>query len=623
MAPKSSAASSSSRSSKIAPPNASHPAARAGLIDAALSSRQHAHPASYHSFISSKYLSPPTSSSSARGKRPPPSPLAPPLPDAIPASVVQERLIRWFEGVKTDRGMPWRKDVDARIAEKDGGMTTAQRSQRGYEVWVSEIMLQQTQVAAVIPYYNRWLTLFPTIASLASASDDAVNSAWKGLGYYSRAKRLLEGAKRVQKEFKGRMPETVEDLLKVDGIGPYSAGAISSIAFGKRAPMVDGNVTRVLSPNLDASPPVSATDINDKPLLNPPGTFNQALMELGATVCTPRNPDCGSCCLKDVCLGYAEVRAARAAKPTPTEQVPVADIEDLCTVCTPFDPSSSAFEVTQYPQSKEKKAVREEETVVGIVEWTCSTSGESKDGSRKVLLVKRPEKGLLAGLWEFPALDLPTTSPSTPASRSRSLQSHLSSLIPTLPPLTPSSSPPTTSPTLTSTSSLGSVLQVYSHQKRLYHITRLIFSSPCPPILSSTLTTKAKWVDATQVEDTVTGGAAGKCWAVRNGKKPEGFGVLLSNLGKGGPGKKAAAGGTKKANGGTAKRRRKDRSSEEEAEESDDGWLVSDDEEVEVVRKKAKKTAVKVVEEVSVVEVKTEEPRRKRPVIVVSDSESE
>ncbi|ORY37173.1 DNA glycosylase, partial [Leucosporidium creatinivorum] len=220
------------------PPNESHPAR--AQIPTALT-QGHPHSSSYHSFITSPYF--PTPSSSAPPKKR--ARVAPSVPDLVEsplqAHVLHEKLLAWYDGVKESRSMPWRKEKEV---EK---MSREERTQRAYEVWVSEIMLQQTQVSTVISYWTRWMERFPTVSALAAADQEEVNEVWKGLGYYSRASRLLSGAKKVVNEFGGEIPETAEGLLEVDGIGPYSAGAISSIAFGARSAMVDGNVQRVLS----------------------------------------------------------------------------------------------------------------------------------------------------------------------------------------------------------------------------------------------------------------------------------------------------------------------------------------------------------------------------------------
>lgn len=301
-------------------------------------------------------------------------------------------------------------------------------------------MLQQTQVATVISYYKRWMEKMPTVAALANADPELVNECWKGLGYYSRATRLQAGAKKVVGEFDGRVPETVDELLQVYGIGPYSAGAISSIAFARRSPMVDGNIQRVLSRLTALHAPATAKpttnfiwaladvlvpaqpirdDDDDKKASarvggpNTPGAWNQALMELGATVCTPKNPKCTECPLSEECLAFAEVRPIQTPEPFQSiagliekvlsRQVRLAsskkrlepasvDIEDLCTLCAPIDDlKPSEHSVTVYPMAKERKKPREEETAVCVLEWR-RTGATNKDG-HKVLLVKRPEKG--------------------------------------------------------------------------------------------------------------------------------------------------------------------------------------------------------------------------------------
>ena len=219
-------------------------------------------------------------------------------------------LLRWFRGAQRD--LPWRRTSDP------------------YAIWVSEMMLQQTQVATVIPYYELWMARFPTLRALAEASEDEVLHAWQGLGYYSRARNLLNGAREVVRRFGGRLPSTVDELRSLPGIGPYTAGAIASIAYNVPAPIVDGNVIRVLS-RLFAL----RGDPKKAPLKNrlwelaaeliPLGhasEFNPALMELGATVCTPVNPKCAACPLAEACearrLGIQDQLPETAARPTVT-----------------------------------------------------------------------------------------------------------------------------------------------------------------------------------------------------------------------------------------------------------------------------------------------------------------
>jgi A/G-specific adenine glycosylase len=203
-------------------------------------------------------------------------------------------LVRWYE--RHQRPLPWRDTRDP------------------YAIWVSEIMLQQTQVATVIDYYGRWMQRFPTVRALATASEDDVLHAWQGLGYYSRARRLREGAKVVLERYRGNLPSDAEERVRIPGVGRYTAGAISSIAYGKRAPIVDGNVTRVLSRlhGLEGDPQKAALARElwkraaELVVAGPPSSVNQGLMELGATVCTPRAPNCTHCPFAASCVAKRE-----------------------------------------------------------------------------------------------------------------------------------------------------------------------------------------------------------------------------------------------------------------------------------------------------------------------------
>lgn len=199
----------------------------------------------------------------------------------------------WYELRKRD--LPWRKTRDP------------------YAIWVSEVMLQQTQVKTVLGYYQRWMTRFPTVTALATADDADVLHAWQGLGYYSRARRLLSGARAVLERHGGVLPRDPAALLALPGIGPYSAGAIASIAFGLPEPLVDGNVVRVLCRLFalrgdPAKAPLKAQLWQLARSLVPadkPSEFNQSLMELGATVCTPTSPRCAECPVAKHCRGLA------------------------------------------------------------------------------------------------------------------------------------------------------------------------------------------------------------------------------------------------------------------------------------------------------------------------------
>lgn len=257
-----------------------------------------------------------------------------------------DTLIEWFH--KNRRDLPWR------------------RTQDPYKIWVSEIMLQQTTVVTVIPYYERFLKRFPALKVLARAPEEEVLKLWSGLGYYSRARNLHRAAQQVMKDLKGKIPQTAEDLQTLPGIGRYTAGAVASIAFGERAPILDGNVIRVLSRLFAIFQDPKSSEGQKifwkmaKKVLPQKncGDFNQALMELGATLCSPENPLCPLCPLESFC------EAKKQGK------------------------------VLDYPKGKKKITYRGVLLTAAII---------LKDN--KVLMVQRPQKGLLKGMWEFPMVE--------------------------------------------------------------------------------------------------------------------------------------------------------------------------------------------------------------------------
>ena len=268
-----------------------------------------------------------------------------------------ERLLAWY--ARHQRVLPWRAP---------SGQGTPPSA---YHVWVSEIMLQQTQVEAVIPYYRRWLERFPTLADLAAADQARVLALWEGLGYYSRARNLHRAAQQVQRELGGELPRTAEALRALPGIGRYTAGAIASIAFGQDSAVLDGNVKRVLARVFDFREDVKAP-AGEKQLwalaerLVPPGRagdYNQALMDLGATICVPRAPRCLLCPVHDLC-------AAR--------QLGVQD---------------------QRPVRPARRAVPHRVQLAAVI-----AKGD------KVLLEQRAEGALLGGLWAFPAISFDAES---------------------------------------------------------------------------------------------------------------------------------------------------------------------------------------------------------------------
>lgn len=233
---------------------------------------------------------------------------------------LSQRLLQWY--AIQARDLPWRKSQDP------------------YRVWVSEIMLQQTQVAAVIPYYQRWLKRFPTLKALADAPLADVLSHWEGLGYYSRARNMHKAAQQVLAQFGGRLPSTLEELRGLPGIGRYTAGAIASIAFKQDTAVLDGNVKRVLARVFNLTDDVKSP-AGEKKLwelaesLVPPGEagdYNQAVMDLGATICIPQNPTCLLCPLLGMCesqtLGVQNERPVVKRKPpTPHYNVAAAIIK--------------------------------------------------------------------------------------------------------------------------------------------------------------------------------------------------------------------------------------------------------------------------------------------------------
>ncbi len=235
------------------------------------------------------------------------APAKPPPREKPPerARALSGALVRWFRAANRD--LPWRRTRDP------------------YAIWVSEIMLQQTRVEAAIPYYQRFVARFPSVHTLADAPLDDVLHAWSGLGYYRRARQLHAAAAAVVRDHAGRLPDTDEALRALPGIGRYTAGAIRSIAFGHAAPIVDGNVARVLSRvfALKGGPGEASWEKRLWTLASQlvpaaePSAFNQGLMELGATVCLPRAPHCGECPLAKFCKAHALGREEDYPPPKP------------------------------------------------------------------------------------------------------------------------------------------------------------------------------------------------------------------------------------------------------------------------------------------------------------------
>lgn len=254
-------------------------------------------------------------------------------------------LLQWFD--QGHRSMPWRDDPNP------------------YYVWISEIMLQQTRVHVVIPYFKRFIETLPTVHHLAAIDDEKLMLLWQGLGYYSRAMNLKKSAQIILEKYAGHLPKSKDELLTLPGIGEYTAGAIASIAFGQKEAAVDGNVlrvfTRLLADNGDITKVATKKRVTEavmKELGDRPGDFNQALMELGALVCLPKNPKCEICPIAHHC---------KAKEQGTQESFPV--------------------------KPKKKEAVHENKTV-----FVLRTNGQT-------MISKRPEEGLLKKLWQFPIVD--------------------------------------------------------------------------------------------------------------------------------------------------------------------------------------------------------------------------
>ncbi len=261
-------------------------------------------------------------------------------------------LLTWFAANK--------RDLPFRHADEQGHKDP-------YAIWISEIMAQQTQIDTLLPYYERFIHRFPNVAALAAAEEDAVLKAWEGLGYYSRARNLRKAARIIQNDYNGRFPATYADILSLPGIGPYTAGAIASIAFGLPVPAVDGNVMRVITRLADWPIDIAGGDakkkigavVTDLMPQKAPGDFNEALMELGALVCTPAAPACLLCPWRKHCRALATGHA---------ESLPV-----------------------------KTKKVRHRTLSVAVALVT--------DRHGRLLIEKRPDGGLLGGLWGLPIVE--------------------------------------------------------------------------------------------------------------------------------------------------------------------------------------------------------------------------
>ncbi|MEF3331159.1 MULTISPECIES: A/G-specific adenine glycosylase [Oceanobacillus] len=266
--------------------------------------------------------------------------------EQINISAFQEDLLRWYEENKRD--LPWRENNDA------------------YRVWVSEIMLQQTKVDTVIPYFNRFMKKYPTVYELAEAEQQDVLKQWEGLGYYSRARNLQTAVREVVETYDGKIPDDPKQLGDLKGVGPYTKGAILSIAYNQPIPAVDGNVMRVFSRVLHIEEDIALSStkklfeyyVAEMISKEDPSSFNQAIMDLGATICTPKQPMCMFCPVMEHCQAYVD------------------GIQE------------------KLPVKKKAKKQQKKKYIALLI--------QNQEG--KYIIEKRPDSGLLAGLWQFPMI---------------------------------------------------------------------------------------------------------------------------------------------------------------------------------------------------------------------------
>ncbi|XP_012290159.1 adenine DNA glycosylase isoform X3 [Aotus nancymaae] len=415
--------------------------------------------------------------------------------DIAEVTAFQGSLLSWYDQEKRD--LPWRRQAEDEVDP----------DRRAYAVWVSEVMLQQTQVATVINYYTRWMQKWPTLQDLASASLEEVNQLWAGLGYYSRGRRLQEGARKVVEELGGHMPRTAETLQQLlPGVGRYTAGAIASIAFGQATGVVDGNVARVLCRVRAIGADPSSNLVSQQlwslaqQLVDParPGDFNQAAMELGATVCTPQRPLCSQCPVQSLCRARQRVERERPLASQSLLGSP--DVEECapstgqCQLCLPpLEPWDQTLGVVNFPRKASRKPPREESSA------TCVLEQLRARGGARILLVQRPNSGLLAGLWEFPSV---TWEPSEQLQRKALLQ-ELQRWAGPLP--------------ATHLRHLGEVVHVFSHIKLTYQVYGLALEGQTPV---TTVPPGARWLTREEFHTAAVSTAMKKVFRVYEGQQP-------------------------------------------------------------------------------------------------------
>lgn len=406
---------------------------------------------------------------------------------AAETAMLQKKLLSWY--VANCRELPWRAPpryrVDGPAVHPTGSPLKQSSPGAPYAVWVSEVMSQQTRLSVVVDYWKRWMAAFPTVEALAAAPLERVNELWSGLGYYRRAKFLHEAAVQLMSDFGGDLPRNVADLLKVKGIGAYTAGAISSIAFNVPVPAVDGNVERVMArtrpgimPNRSPSSTLGAkakvyeklarglvTDIECA------GDFNQGLMELGATICTPKNPLCGSCPIQDLCGSYADAKTAGESPSLYAERYPVKDLS---------------------------RKTKSRDEVVLVCAVSRLRTQESGDSQLEYLLLQRPASGLLAGLWESPNIVLSSKDAAkhiSTTARTRLMDKYLEELLPQI-------AGAGTSVSSRGRKAVGEATHVFSHIRQELHVECLLVVDDAPWKDSGKAAgTAFRWLPETKITD--------------------------------------------------------------------------------------------------------------------------
>ncbi|KAK5989652.1 Adenine DNA glycosylase [Cladobotryum mycophilum] len=489
------------------------------------------------------------------------------LLDGQHGSEGRKSLLTWFDSVSESRSMPWRKPWVNPEHVSDPTELRKTLEQRAYQVWISEIMLQQTRVAVVIDYWNRWMAKWPTIHDLASAQSEDVLAAWSGLGYYSRATRIHEAAKLAvgDPELKGLLPSSAKDLeAKMPGVGRYTAGAISCIVFGRAEPMVDGNVLRVLSRQLG----IHGNIKTDKAVIDTIWAAADAIVKATAeldgdsyngrdegapskgqiTVCTPK-PNCSLCPITSTCRVYQEGEALATNAKSAT-----VDIEDACTLCEPFEESlddsdedstkdkskgnakkldtKSAKQPTLAAFSFTRKATKEAssdktpkvpkasmETIANharkfpvkvikkaVREEETLVCAIRRKSDGQYLIHQRPLKGLLAGLWELPSklMELPAKGSISPKKRGQMAQSYVSSLL------------DSDGASIDYVGELGSVPWLFSHIKLTMHVHLFVLDDSKVSVDYNALEKRterpSRWVVDDESESMGTG--MRKCWTM-------------------------------------------------------------------------------------------------------------